>query len=88
MFDELHKFKDWKNYLKGIYDQHSDNYRFLVSGSGRLDLFRKGGDSLAGRFFLFHLWPFTVAELGARGGDIAEFLNDPLSLDMEGAEQC
>ncbi|PKN04274.1 MAG: hypothetical protein CVU74_07720, partial [Deltaproteobacteria bacterium HGW-Deltaproteobacteria-9] len=49
VFDEIHKYKDWKNYLKGVYDQFHDRYQFLVSGSGRLDLYQKGGDSLAGR---------------------------------------
>jgi len=49
VFDEIHKYKDWKNYLKGVYDRFQREFRFLVSGSGRLDLYQKGGDSLAGR---------------------------------------
>ena len=49
VFDEIHKNKDWKNYLKGVYDRFQREFRFLVSGSGRLDLYQKGGDSLAGR---------------------------------------
>jgi len=83
VFDEIHKYRDWKNYLKGIYDQFHDKYRFLVSGSGRLDLYQKGGDSLAGRYFLFHLWPFTISELGKRRRDIGPFLSDPLQMTME-----
>ena len=53
IFDELHKYPHWKNYLKGIYDRDHDRYHFLISGSGRLDLYQKGGDSLAQvpRFF-------------------------------------
>jgi len=82
VFDEIHKYKDWKNYLKGIYDQFHDQYRFLVSGSGRLDIYQRGGDSLAGRYFLFHLWPFTIAELGSRNRDIASFLRDPLQMEI------
>lgn len=66
VFDELHKYKDWKNYLKGIYDEFAGEYQFLVTGSGRLDVYRKGGDSLAGRYFLFHLFPFTLSELSAQ----------------------
>ena len=54
IFDEIHKYKNWKNYLKGIYDQFEKDYKFLVSGSGRLDLYQKGGDSLVGRYFQFH----------------------------------
>jgi len=82
VFDEIHKYKDWKNYVKGIYDQFHDQYRFLVSGSGRLDIYQRGGDSLAGRYFLSHLWPFTIAELGSRNRDIASFLRDPLQLKI------
>jgi len=77
VFDEIHKFKDWKNYLKGIYDQFHGQYQFLVSGSGRLEIYQRGGDSLAGRYYLFHLWPFTIAELGGRNIGINEFLRSP-----------
>ena len=86
VFDEIHKYKDWKNFLKGVYDQFHDQYLFLVSGSGRLDLYQKGGDSLAGRYFLFHLWPFCVAELGESNRKIEEFLNDPLQISMANAQ--
>ena len=81
VFDEIHKYKKWKNYLKGIYDEFSDRYKFLVLGSGRLNVFQKGGDSLAGRYFLFTLWPFTLAELGQRRRTFADFINNPLKLD-------
>ena len=81
VLDEIHKYKDWKNYLKGIYDQFHDQFKFLASGSGRLDLYQKGGDSLAGRYFLFHLWPFTIAELGGRSSGIKSFLKDPLRME-------
>jgi uncharacterized protein len=83
VLDEIHKYKEWKNYLKGIYDQFHGQYQFLVSGSGRLDIYQKGGDSLAGRYFLFHLWPFTIAELGGRNREIGSFLQNPLKLDMQ-----
>jgi predicted AAA+ superfamily ATPase len=42
-----------------------------------VDIYQKGGDSLAGRYFLFHLWPFTIAELGMRNVKIDEFMGDP-----------
>ncbi len=87
VLDEIHKYKDWKNYLKGVYDQFHDRYQFLVSGSGRLDIHQKGGDSLAGRYYLFHLWPFTIAELGKRNRTVEDFLDDPLRLDMEGSQE-
>ncbi|MFX0195846.1 MAG: ATP-binding protein [Candidatus Hodarchaeota archaeon] len=82
IFDEIHKYKEWKNYLKGVYDQFHEGYQFLVSGSGRLDIYQKGGDSLAGRYYLFHLWPFTVAELGRRNIPIGDWLKDPLKITL------
>ncbi|MBW2368674.1 MAG: ATP-binding protein [Deltaproteobacteria bacterium] len=63
VLDEIHKYSEWKNYLKGIYDGFSKEFRFLVTGSGRLDLSQKRGDSLAGRFLHFHLYPFTIGEI-------------------------
>ena len=83
IFDEIHKYRKWKNYLKGIYDQFSDGYKFLVLGSGRLDVFQKGGDSLAGRYFQFNLWPFTLAELVDARRPFGEFVKDPQHLLKE-----
>jgi predicted AAA+ superfamily ATPase len=83
IFDEIHKYRAWKNYLKGIYDQFRSDYRFLISGSGRLDIYQKGGDSLAGRYLLFYLFPFTVAELGAARRSFGEFIVDPLMVNVE-----
>ena len=78
ILDEIHKYKQWKNYLKGIYDQFSGEYKFIVSGSGRLDIGVKGGDSLAGRYFQLHLFPFTVAELSKKNRKFDEFLKAPI----------
>ena len=44
LFDEIHKYKDWKNYLKGQFDKHKDDFKILVTGSARLDVYRRGGD--------------------------------------------
>lgn len=63
IFDELHKMQKWKSWVKGIYDTQGPRPRLLVTGSSRLDVFRKGGDSLAGRHFLYRMHPFSVAEL-------------------------
>jgi predicted AAA+ superfamily ATPase len=83
ILDEIHKYHDWKNYLKGIYDQFHDSYKFLVSGSGRLDIYQKGGDSLAGRYFMFHLWPFTLAELAEQHISFDQFITDPLQISTD-----
>jgi uncharacterized protein len=78
ILDEIHKYRDWKNYLKGIYDQFAEEYQFLVTGSGRLEFSRKAGDSLAGRFLKFHLLPFTLAELSSRRKTLQDFRQNPL----------
>jgi predicted AAA+ superfamily ATPase len=63
VLDELHKYDRWKNFLKGIYDKYHETLKVLVTGSARLDVYRRGGDSLLGRYFLFHLHPFTMGEV-------------------------
>ena len=80
VFDELHKYSNWKNYLKSVYDRDKGNYKFVVSGSGRLDMYQKGGDSLAGRYFIFYLWPFTLAELGGNNLTFEQFLSNPIEV--------
>lgn len=62
VFDELHKYNRWKNWLKGIYDTRNPRQQYLVTGSARLDTYRRGGDSMVGRFHLWHLHPFSLGE--------------------------
>src|SRR3990167_8944264 len=63
IFDELHKMKNWKRWLKGIYDTEGIPPEILVTGSARLNIHKKVGDSLAGRYFQFRLHPFDLKEL-------------------------
>jgi predicted AAA+ superfamily ATPase len=63
VLDELHKMPDWKNYLKGLYDNKPVDLHILVTGSARLEIFNKLGDSLAGRYFLHRLLPLSLSEL-------------------------
>lgn len=63
VLDELHKYLRWKNFIKGIYDKHHEHLKLLITGSARLDIYRRGSDSLFGRHYLFHLHPLTVGEL-------------------------
>lgn len=63
IFDELHKYKKWKTFLKGFFDKYSKKVQILVTGSARLDIYKAGGDSLMGRYFLYRLHPLSVAEL-------------------------
>ena len=77
VFDELHKYRPWRNFLKGLYDSRQEGQQILVTGSGRLELFSFGGDSLQGRYHLLRLHPFSVAEAGIED---ARGLEDLLSL--------
>ena len=61
--DEIHKFPRWKRFLKGLYDEQKSKVEIIVTGSGRLDIYQKGGDSLAGRYHRYHLHPFTLGEM-------------------------
>jgi len=63
IFDEIHKYKRWRSLLKGLFDKYHEDHRFLVTGSARLDYFRKGGDSLLGRYRYFRLHPFSITEM-------------------------
>lgn len=64
VFDEIHKYRSWRNWLKGIWDGRRPGQRVLVTGSARLDYYRYAGDSLQGRYHLLRLHPFSAAELG------------------------
>lgn len=62
VFDEIHKYRLWRNWLKGVYDKNKKERQILVTGSARLDLFSKGGDSLQGRYLFYRLHPLTMTE--------------------------
>ena len=66
ILDEFHKLKNWKSRIKGVYDTEGIPPRILVTGSARLDIYRRGSDSLAGRYFLHRLHPLSVRELKAQ----------------------
>lgn len=76
ILDELHKMKNWKMFLKGIYDNVKHRHPMLITGSARLEIARKMGDSLAGRFFAYRLHPLDIKELA--GTDSADVILDKL----------
>ncbi|MBL7216392.1 MAG: ATP-binding protein [Desulfobacteraceae bacterium] len=78
IFDELHKMKKWKSWIKGVYDTEGISPSLLVTGSARLDTYRKGGESLAGRFFYYRLYPLTVKEICSTLGEKSETALDKL----------
>jgi len=63
IFDELHKFPRWKSWIKGVYDVENESHALMVTGSARLDVYRRGGDSLMGRYHYWRLHPFTLDEI-------------------------
>jgi len=73
IFDEIHKFARWRNFIKGIYDTRKSNLKILVTGSAKLDYYRKGGDSLLGRYHYYRLHPFTVGEFNGDVQDLLKF---------------
>ncbi|MCI5146014.1 MAG: ATP-binding protein [Candidatus Electrothrix sp. AR3] len=79
IFDELHKLKNWKSWLKGVYDTEGIPPALVVTGSAKLDTYKKVGDSLAGRFFQFRLHPLDLKELCSLRPEISpEFALDQL----------
>jgi uncharacterized protein len=78
VFDELHKLRRFKAWLKGFYDAHRDECRIWVTGSGRLDLYQRGGDSLLGRYFLYRLHPLSLGEIQS-GSRTAESIDPDLA---------
>lgn len=62
-FDEIHRYSHWKTFLKGFFDSFEGQVRIIATGSARMDIYKRGGDSMMGRYFPYHIHPFSVAEL-------------------------
>lgn len=86
IFDEIHKYKNWRNYLKGEFDKNKDRFDILVTGSARLDLYRRGGDSLLGRYHYLRLHPFSEREIMNIDPDI-KVLKEPKFTDDKSANE-
>ena len=86
VLDELHKFKGWKRFVKGEYDTLKGRYKFIVTGSSRLDLYRKGGDSLQGRYHYYRLHPFSIAEMAHVTNRLEPFRELPIGPARAGTE--
>lgn len=84
LFDELHKFGRWKQFLKGFFDTYASQSRILITGSSRMDVYRRGGDSLMGRYFMYRMHPFTVAETIRQDlPDPNRIIRDPRPISQE-----
>ncbi|PCI37883.1 MAG: hypothetical protein COB50_03155 [Thiotrichales bacterium] len=78
VFDEIHKYSGWKQFLKGFFDTYNQQINIIVTGSSRLDIYKKGGDSLMGRYFLYRMHPISIAE----------YINAELSENIVRAPKC
>ena len=76
VIDEIHKYARWRNLIKGIYDTEKSSRSILVTGSARLDYYRKGGDSLANRYLYYRLHPFSLLELNSNPKQESSFITE------------
>jgi len=74
IFDEIHKKKGWQTLIKGAWDTWKGKQRYLITGSAQLDIFRKGGDSMMGRYHYYRIHPFTLSELGISTENLKKLL--------------
>ena len=83
IFDEIHKFGKWKQFLKGFFDLYERVAKVVVTGSARLNVYKKGGDSLMGRYFYYRIHPLSVAEITAPHLIEEEIRIDPKPISNE-----
>lgn len=79
VFDEIHKYSDWKNILKGFFDVYQTAVTIVVTGSAKLNVYQKGNDSMMGRYFSYEALPLSVAEL-KRPHFEGKILSDPVKI--------
>ncbi len=77
VFDEIHKLKNWRSILKGIYDTNKEKMTLLVTGSAWLGWYRQSGDSLVGRYFSYQMLPVGLPEAA---NDFSHILMDDAPL--------
>lgn len=77
VIDEIHKYKKWKSFIKGLYDTYRERARIIVTGSAKLNIYRKSGDSLMGRYFLYRVHPLSLGEIIHQKAPEDYFLRKP-----------
>lgn len=83
VFDEIHKFPGWKRFLKGFFDVYGEELHVAVTGSARLNVYKRGGDSLMGRYFPYRIHPFSVGELAGGAISLDELHRTPKVVDRQ-----
>ena len=88
IFDEIHKFPRWKNLLKGFFDSYADNkIKIAVTGSARLDIYKRGGDSLMGRYFMYRIHPLSAREAVSAAVDVEKIFQAPAKISRAQIEK-
>jgi predicted AAA+ superfamily ATPase len=88
-FDEIHKYPRWKQFLKGFFDEYEKSCHIIATGSARMDVYKRGGDSMMGRYFPFRVHPLSVAELLTTELPGEQIIRPPAKLeDDEWAALC
>ena len=85
LFDELHKFPKWKKFLKGFFDAYADNRKLkvIVTGSARMDVYKRGGDSMMGRYFAYRVHPLSIGELSSIDIDLDNIFRKPQNVSID-----
>src|ERR1043165_4839377 len=83
IFDEIHKYGKWKNFLKGFFDSYEKKTKIIVTGSARLNVYKKGGDSLMGRYFYYRIHPLSVGEIVSPEPFEGEIRKEPIAISEE-----
>ncbi|MBQ2631757.1 MAG: ATP-binding protein [Kiritimatiellae bacterium] len=88
IFDEIHKFSRWKKMLKGFFDVYGDGRRLkiAVTGSARLNIYKRGGDSLMGRYFLYRVHPLSAGEIASSDIDTDGLFRKPVDVPQDMVE--
>lgn len=81
IFDELHKYPKWKSLLKGFFDLYGNKMNILVTGSAKMDTYKRGGDSLMGRYFSYRVHPLSPRELSTSEVSFDEIFQKSVALD-------
>lgn len=83
IFDEIHKFPKWKRFLKGFFDAYGRGLNVAVTGSARLNVYKRGGDSLMGRYFPYRIHPLSVGEVSGGRLDVEGGFRKPVKVRGE-----
>ena len=83
IFDEIHKFSKWKRFLKGFFDVYGADLNIAVTGSARLNVYKRGGDSLMGRYFPYRIHPLSVGEVADGPLGLEDEFRNPVKVNEE-----